>query len=334
MVKSGGFFELEPSNMSMLSDADLREMVARLCEADLIRQGVSPACVLWGGAQEAADGGLDIRVSDATSLSGSGFLKRQHTGFQVKKHSMSKIACKNEMLDKGILKPVIADLLARKGAYIIVSGKDDCSDKMLSERVLGMQSAINGLANSDDILLDFYGRDRLSAWLRQFPSVSLWVRSRLGKPLSGWKSFGRWAATPSDQEDEFLLDDHPCVIDVNIDPRTPISIADAIKRVREKLHKSRAVVRITGLSGVGKTRFAQALFEHNVGENPLPASNVIYADLGDDLTPTASELISYLIANDFSSYVVLDNCPPDVHRKLQKQIASNQTKISLLTRFC
>lgn len=54
------FFELEPSDISNLNDADLREMVARLCEAELIRQEIQTSCVLWGGAQEAADGGLDV----------------------------------------------------------------------------------------------------------------------------------------------------------------------------------------------------------------------------------------------------------------------------------
>lgn len=44
------FFELEPSDISNLSDADLREMVARLCEAELISQDLQPSCVLWGGA--------------------------------------------------------------------------------------------------------------------------------------------------------------------------------------------------------------------------------------------------------------------------------------------
>lgn len=324
------FFELEPKDISELNDGDLRELVARLCEADLIRQGISPFCVQWGGAQEAADGGLDVRVSNAAPLSSSGFVRCEHTGFQVKKHSVSKAACSNEMLDKGSLKPVIADLLAQKGAYIIVSGKDDCSDRMLSERIIGMKSAVSALPNNENILLDFYGRDRLSTWLREFPSVSLWVRSRLGKPLSGWRPFERWTFT-SESEDDFLTDEHPCVLDLNANPKSPLSISAGIQLVREKLHKSGAVVRITGLSGVGKTRFAQALFETKVGENPLPYSNVIYADLGDDLTPTASELITYLIANDFSSYVVLDNCPPDVHRKLQKQVASKQAKLSLLT---
>lgn len=324
------FFELEPKDISELNDGDLRELVARLCEADLIRQGISPFCVQWGGAQEAADGGLDVRVSNAAPLSSSGFVRCEHTGFQVKKHSMSKAACSNEMLDKGSLKPVIADLLAQKGAYIIVSGKDDCSDRMLSERIIGMKSAVSALPNNKNILLDFYGRDRLSTWLREFPSVSLWVRSKLGKPLSGWKPFERWTFT-LENEDDFLTDKHPCVLNLNANPKSPISISAGIQLVREKLHKSGSVVRITGLSGVGKTRFAQALFESKVGENALPYSNVIYADLGDDLNPTASELITYLIANDFSSYVVLDNCPPDVHRKLQKQVALKQAKLSLLT---
>ncbi len=325
------FFELEPSDISNLNDADLREMVARLCEAELIRQEIQTSCVFWGGAQEAADGGLDVRVVNAIPLLKPGFVSRENTGFQVKKNSMSKAACKKEMLDKGMLKTVIRDLLEKKGAYIIVSGKDDCSDKMLSERLQGMKSALGGLPDSENLLLDFYGRDRLSAWLRQFPGVALWVRSRLGKPLSGWRQFGRWTSTPVDKDDEFLLDEYPCVIDMNSPHKKPIAISDGIRLVRERLQRSGSVVRITGLSGVGKTRFAQALFESDVCDNSLPRANVIYADLGDDLAPTASELVSYLIANDFSSYLVLDNCPPDVHRKLQKQVSSNQAKLSLLT---
>lgn len=325
------FFELEPSDISELNDADLREMVARLCEAELIRQEIQPSCVLWGGAQEAADGGLDVRVTTDIPLSTSGFVSRKDTGFQVKKNSMSKSSCTKEMFDKGKLKSVISDLLDKKGSYVIVSGKDDCSDKMLSQRIEGMKLAVDGLPNNEDIFLDFYGRDRLCVWLRQFPGVALWVRSRLGKPLSGWRAYGRWAATPANEDDEFLSDEHPCVIDLMSNQKEPMTIIDGISLVRDRLSRSGSVVRITGLSGVGKTRFAQALFENDVSEKPLPEANVIYADLGVDLFPTAYELISYLIANDFQSYVVLDNCPPDIHRKLQQQVSQSQAKLSLLT---
>ncbi|EJV9475564.1 hypothetical protein N7936_004460, partial [Cronobacter sakazakii] len=218
-----------------------------------------------------------------------------------------------------------------EGAYIIVSGKDDCTDKMLSERVKGMRDVVANYPDSDKILLDFYGVDRLSAWLRQFPGVALWVRSKLGKPLTGWKSFGRWTSSLNEKQDEFLFDEYPCVIDINSRQKEPVSILSGIKLVRDKLRHNGSVVRITGLSGVGKTRFAQALFEDDICDNALSKSNVIYGDLGSDLSPTATELVSYLIANDYTSYLVLDNCNPDIHRTLQKEIASHQAKLSLLT---
>lgn len=240
---------------------------------------------------------------------------------------MGKAVCTKEMLEKGSVKPVIANLVSKKGAYIIVSGKDDCSDRMLSERLLGMRKAVEGLTDKDDLLLDFYGRDRLATWLRQHPGVALWVRSRLGKSLSGWTPFGRWAATPPDQDDEFLLDAHPCVIDANSQEKEPMAIADGIRLTRERLRGAGSTVRITGLSGVGKTRFAQALFETDVGEDALPAANVIYVDLGDDISPTASEFVSYLIANDFTAYVVLDNCPPGRSPQFAEESFFEQRKV-------
>lgn len=325
------YFELQPVDISNLNDADLRELVARLCEAELVKQGKQPIYVTWGGAQEAPDGGLDVHVKDAKKLINPNFVPRENTGFQVKKNSMSGKACAKEMLENNMVKQVIVDLAKKGGAYVIVSGKDDCSDKMLQDRQNNMKLAIKGLSNDYNLIVDFYGRDRLAVWLRQHPGVALWVRSRLGKTLSGWKPFGRWAATPLDRDDKFLLDDHPCVIDLNSQKKEPLSIADGIKLVRARLCELGSTVRITGLSGVGKTRFAQALFETDIGDNALAASDVIYADLGDDLTPTALELISYLIANDLSSFIVLDNCPSNIHRKVQRQVAMNSSKVRILT---
>jgi hypothetical protein len=325
------FFELSASDISDLGDDDLRELVGRLCEAELLQHGLSTSGVLWGGAQEAPDGGLDVSVTAGNGLKQPDYVPRASSGFQVKKHTMGKAACTREMLDKGSIKPIIAKLADKKGAYIIVSGKDDCSDKMLLDRLDGMKSAIASLGNKDDLKIDFYGRDRLAAWLRKHPGVSLWARHKLGKPLSGWQPFGRWAATPKAMDDELLTDDHPCVFDANSTNKDPIKLLDGIKLVRQKLASGGGVVRITGLSGVGKSRFAQALFEESVGENPLPKASAIYADLGDDLTPTATELVAFLIANDVAAYLVLDNCPPDVHRILQQKVTSNGTQLRLLT---
>ncbi|MBF0638162.1 hypothetical protein [Pseudomonas protegens] len=324
------FFELAPADISDLNDGDLRELVARLCEAELSRQEIQPSCVFWGGAQEAPDGGLDVYVRGAENFTKPGFVVRDNTGFQVKKNSMGKAACKKEMLYKGQPKEVITSLASKKGAYIIVSGKDDCTDKMLSERVAGMKAALVDVKDKNNLVVDFYGRDRLAVWLRQHPGVGLWVRSKLGKQLSGWLPFGRWTSAPAGSDD-FLQDEHPCILDKSSGMKEPISLLDGINLVRNKLRAAGSVVRITGLSGVGKTRFAQALFESSVGKDAIPSTDVIYADLGDEISPSASELVSYLIANNFCAYVVLDNCPPDVHRRLQKLVFKDGVKLSLLT---
>ena len=194
-----------------------------------------------------------------------------------------------------------------------------------------MASAIADLPNRQNIQLDFYCRDRLSNWLRQYPGVSLWARIKLGKPLSGWKPFGRWTSTPVEQNDALLLDEHPCVRDLNSSDKDAMSLVDGIKLVRDKLRVPKRAVRITGLSGVGKTRFAQSLFETEVEEGVLSPTNAIYADLGESLTPSASELMTYLISNNYAAFLVLDNCPPDVHRQLQKQLSESGARLSLLT---
>lgn len=324
-------FELTARDLTHLTDADLRELVARLCEAELTQHGLSPACTIWGGAQEANDGGLDVEVRGATGLPDKGFLPRPDTGFQVKRNSMGKAACAKEMHYKGAPKKVLVDLAAAKGSYIIVSGHDDCSKKMLNERVGAMRDAVAAVPGKQDLNLDFYGTDRLATWLRQHASVMLWARLRLGRPLAGWKPHGRWAYTPPEQDDAFLADAFPSVIDVGAGAKHAIALLDGIQLARDRLRPSGSAVRLTGLSGVGKTRFAQALFEPEVADNALPASHVVYADVGDELSPSATDMLAHLIARDWGGVVVLDNCPPQLHRKLQKQSQASRAKLRLLT---
>jgi hypothetical protein len=56
-------FEITAEDIARLDDEKLRDVVARLCEAELRRRGLSPSCVTWGGNQSAADGGIDVRVA-------------------------------------------------------------------------------------------------------------------------------------------------------------------------------------------------------------------------------------------------------------------------------
>jgi hypothetical protein len=76
-------FDVTPDDIAQLNDVDLRELVGRLCEAELVSRGFSSAAVTWGGNQTAPDGGLDVRVALPPSALIDGFIPRPSTGFQV-----------------------------------------------------------------------------------------------------------------------------------------------------------------------------------------------------------------------------------------------------------
>jgi hypothetical protein len=66
----------------------VRSLVARLCEVEMGALQLPVSAVAWGGDQNAADGGLDVRVDLPEKTAIQGFVPRPATGFQVKKPDM------------------------------------------------------------------------------------------------------------------------------------------------------------------------------------------------------------------------------------------------------
>lgn len=109
--------EITGSDIADLSDVDLRSLVARLAIAESKEKGYPRSAVTAGGNQDAADGGLDVRVEYPADVSGPDFVPRRVTGFQVKKPDMPPSAIREEMRPKGILRDVIRELANSCGAY-------------------------------------------------------------------------------------------------------------------------------------------------------------------------------------------------------------------------
>jgi hypothetical protein len=102
-------------------------------------------------------------------------------------------------------------------------------------------------------------------------------------------------------------------------------------RRADELAQPGKIVRLIGLSGVGKTRLAQALFDVRVGSRPLPPSLAVYTNLSDNPDPQPTGLASDLIANRTRAVLIVDNCPPDLHRRLFDLCAASGSTISVLT---
>src|SRR5437867_10017306 len=90
-------FEITPDDIARLSDEELRSLVGFLCEAELRSRGFPVSAVTWGGNQNAADGGIDVRVALPAGTAINGFVPRPLVGFQVKKPDMTPAAIEPEM---------------------------------------------------------------------------------------------------------------------------------------------------------------------------------------------------------------------------------------------
>ena len=188
---------------------------------------------------------------------------------------------------------------------------------------------IESVNNLGDLRTEFYGRADLANWLRQHPGVGLWVRERLGLPLDGWRPFGRWSKTPLRDKDT-LICEAGVVIALPEKHSKKLDIPQGIDGIRQLVRDSGKAVRIAGLSGVGKTRIVQALFEDTVGTEPLDKSQAIYTDLGESPDPSARAVLERLIADRRSAIIILDNCPSGTHNQLAADVAA-EPDIRLIT---
>ncbi|WLI75884.1 hypothetical protein Q5705_14980 [Kosakonia sp. H02] len=321
-------FDLDKDALLKLTDVQLEELIARLAEAELASVGESPAQVFWGGSITAPDDGIDVAVHVTNNEFKSGFIVRPHTVFQAKKHSMKASSIKNEMRPKGTLSPAISRLAACGGGYIIVSLEDDCSPPMRGTRLQAMRKVVEDDPNQHNLHIDFFDRSKLHQWLRQHPAVLLWVRSVLGLSHSGWRPFEKWSNPPAGSDDTLILAPGVSVI---MPSGTKLELRDAIAQIRELVRSTSKAIRIAGLSGVGKTRIVQSLFEEGLGTDALDRTVAVYADVGEGPSPSARAMLDTLLTENRRAIMVLDNCPSDLHSQLASYLVSQGSQISLIT---
>jgi hypothetical protein len=323
-------FDIPCNRLVDLSDADLRELIARLCEAERERQGGHRNEVRWGGSQTAADGGLDVVVEPTSPFIAAGPLARRDVGIQVKAADLTPGAIATEMRPGGNLRPAISAIAARGGSYLIASAGANCSEAMLKRRVEAMREAVADDPNGARLELALLDRNAIGRWVSTHPSVAAWLRRRLELPiLAGWQPYGRWSSTPEGEADDLICEKG---LVFHIERRAAIrNLPDALDEIRKLVREGTGAVRIAGLSGIGKSRIVQALFEQIGSVSALPVSHAVYTDLGHSPTPTPTGMLEALIERGAPAILVVDNCPPDTHQALARKLAERPGAVRLIT---
>lgn len=321
--------ELSGDDVAQLTDTDLRSLVAKVCEAQIEQLGLPLSAVTWGGRQTAPDGGLDVRVRLPPETVVGGVVPRANTGYQVKLSDMQPMAIRKEMRPGGALRQSIRELADQGGCYIMVSAAST-SESSLRRRIAAMREAVSDHPNAAALEVQFYDRQRIAQWVKEHPQVVPWLRDRLGKPMQGWFAYGSWPSGPGIGE-EYFVDDASRIVDRRRIYEEPLTVVAGLERIRAALSRPNSCVRLTGLSGTGKTRLVQALFDARVGSHPLVPSRSVYCDFARIPTPSPAEMIGQLKVRGEPIVVIVDNCPPDAHRMLTEQCCQPAGTVSLLT---
>ncbi|WP_415916268.1 hypothetical protein SE336_15720 [Xanthomonas arboricola] len=324
-------FHIQPEMIQRLDDAIARQLIARLCEADISRSGLPPR-VFYGGDQRAADDGVDVEVACRPIKQLSEKLARSVAIVQVKAETkpFGPTRIKKEMAPKGELRPAIVALANDRGLYLIASTKENPSFKARAGRVEVMRDILASAGLNDQIEVEFYGAQEIASWVESHPPIGIWLRQVLGQPLVGWQGYAPWAYRETDIDREFILDEAGRVLIPNGNELA--TIAEAVAAIRRDL-KSGNAVRLLGLSGMGKTRLAQALFDDRLAaqEPALSPNIVIYSDLGDRPFPTPEDMLGAVSQSLGETIMIIDNCGQETHNALVERKTKSSAKVGLLT---
>ena len=328
---NGNLLEITGNDIELLNDSDLRSLIGLLCEADYRLAGLSTSGITWSGHQDAPDGGLDVVVRSTVLPPNSTYIPRVMTGFQVKKPNMITSEIIKEMKPKGKIRESIKEIACESGAYIIISSGSSTTESALKKRIEKMRN-IASEEKFGNIFMNFYDRGRIASWIRMHPSMILWVQNRIGRSLHGWFPYGNWARCPGGVEENYLADDELRLSGFELHKGEDVSILNGLEILRSCLSTPGSSTRLVGLSGVGKTRLVQAMFDKRVGKQALNHNLVIYSDTSDDPEPKPVNFLFQLLSKQKRAFLIVDNCPSKLHRSLSRHISENPDNlVSLLT---
>ena len=101
--------------------------------------------------------------------------------------------------------------------------------------------------------------------------------------------------------------------------------------MRARLRAPRTALRLVGLSGVGKTRLVQVLFDSRLAPGELSPTLALYTNMMDSPNPEPIAITSELIMKRARAVLVVDNCAADLHSRLSDLCRGPDSAISLLT---
>lgn len=340
-------FEADPDHIASLDSVSLVRLMKLLMLAESRLAGVPLRDAAVPLQVTVADGGEDGRVEWIGGVTTTAYFPHRFTLFQSKAQDLTESAIKSEILKKpkngpAKLSAAISEVLLKGGAYVVFCAKPFVTTKR-KKLVAAIKSAIvaGGGELKNAAVIEVYDANLIANWVNIHPPVALWLASqRLGRNLAGFQTHQSWGRSPDIIGVPWKPSDEPRFAPVNRNipeaerkspARNAWTFTQAKAAVLEILARERAVVRLSGPSGFGKTRFVyEILGSVSSIADEIDNASVLYCDgsiSGDDAVKLAVEIADASLPG----ILVVDECPDELHIKLAKLVQRPNSKLRLVT---
>jgi len=318
-------YEVTKEDIEKLNDICLSTLMFKLMYLEAAANNIEKSNVSGSLSITIGDGGQDGGVTWEGSIEKTDWFPSRNCLFQNKATDFTPKACYAELfqdIEKKTLKPMIEDIGCNGKHYIIFNNRS-LTEKMIRDRkariVTGFRDAGKNQVTSSDIT--FYGSLQIAEWTNQYYSAIVYVKEILGQSIgSNFQTWDRWAGY-DDNKLTYVEDKER---------------SSHMEFIRKKLLAPQSVIRLIGLSGLGKSRLVLETFRPpakdsmNIDQSIL-TNMVVYLDCQDAQNSLVVSDICQLVKQGRSGIVVFDNCPPNLHEKLVQEITHKDSKLSMIS---
>ena len=266
---------------------------------------------------KAPDGGEDGRIVWLEGPNRTRNLPCRFNQFQLKAGAVTPAQAAKNVLRNGQVQPMVRRALDSGGHYRMLCAHS-YTQREIERRTERIRNAIRCAGGSaEDNQVTFWDADQIAAWVNRHSAVAMWVRACTQRGTVGpFQTWEHWADHPDH-------DKSPWVFDERLPP-----LRD---RLRE-LATPQSIVRLVGLSGVGKSRLAlEALGTKSTSGDRALSDIVMYADESEADASAIIGTVKILASTGTRAVVVVNRCSPRTHRILAGNTSRASSGLSLLT---
>jgi len=310
-------FQIGGEDVERFNERTFPELLRRLLFAEACVHGLPTDGIHVASNITAPDGGEDGRIKWEGGPDRTRSLPCRDNQFQLKAGPVKPSQAAKDVLRNKQLQPMVRAVLGAGGHYRMLCAHR-YTQKAIESRTGQILDVVRDAGCSvDDGQITFWGAEQIADWVNQHAAVAIWVKEETQPGSVGpFRSWTHWAGH-SDH------DGSPWVADERLPP------------LRDRLHKLAAkpqsVLRLVGLSGIGKSRLAlEAL---GPGDDRALSDIVMYADESESgaAASTILHTAEALAANGTCAVVVVNRCSPETRRRLENEVLRNGSRLSLVT---